>query len=255
MVNLPSDAKVLFPNLGLLNDVMYPYTTQQDLANAAIVMPDNPTMQDYQAMLNTIGGIAKETYSDAGINLVTTFANSASSSNINDRNIILIGKFGSNAIINNIKDLLYLTFDNSSKLFAPYLKDVSKINYHNNQGIIEQIISNLNADKVITVIYGKTNEDVKLASTLFTTKNKIIALQNGNLITIEAQDTKNIKIMNSPKKVEKTVSTKNADKTPDFWPFKSILNLIVKIIIGIVILLAVLWFIKFILRSFFSRED
>lgn len=217
IIHLPSDAKVVFPNIGLLNDSLYPYSTLQDLSNTAIIMPGEPKLSDYQALLNTIGAIGKNTNSDAGINVTVVTDNNASEGDLSGRNIVAIGSVSTNTFTKQIQNKLNLLYEGSYKELLPQVKQKALLAYYNNQGVFEQIISHLNSAKVISIIHGKTETAVQNASTAISEKEKLTQIKEGNFLTL---DNDLIETVSLPKKKSerKAVSTRDASELASFWP-------------------------------------
>lgn len=252
-MSLPSDAKVIFPNLGLLNDALYPYSTLQDLSNTAIIMPDAPTKQDYQAMLNTVGAISKVTDSDAGINVEVATSNSGSESSFSDRNIIYIGTSQSNSAISKVQDKLYFNLNDSYKELKPYQNQKALLAYFNDQGVLEQVISHLNSAKVITVIHGKTEQAVDNASTALSEKEKLTNIKDGNFFTVDKKLMNKVSIPKE-KKEQKTVSTTETSKLSTFWPPSGLWGWVTIAVVGFVILFVLAFILRIIASILFGRK-
>lgn len=251
--NLPSDAKIIFPNLGLLNDQFYPYTTVQDLSNTIIIIPTAPALEDYQALLNVIGAVARASDSDGGINLITTSPNFVDKSALSDRNVILIGTMDSNTYIGALKDSLYLKFEQYYKLLTPQTNKTAMLTYADNQGILEQVISSMNPDKVITVVNGKTSYAVNIASTALSDKEKLETILGGNFYTLDEKDIKEVTIPKE-KQIEKQVSAKKAGNISTYWPPSSPLWWGIDICGGIIILFIIMTLFRVIVNILFGRK-
>ncbi|MEW5821003.1 MAG: cellulose biosynthesis cyclic di-GMP-binding regulatory protein BcsB, partial [Cyanobacteriota bacterium] len=252
--NLPADAKVVFPNLGLLNDALYPYSTLQDLSNTIVVMPNSPSLDDYKALLNTISAIAKTTESDAGIDLIVVTASDATESKMADRNIIMIGNILSNSKIADLKDKLHILFDSSYKELTPYPEDQKAyLAYYNDQGILEQFISNLNPAKIITIMHGKTDKAVSNASTALSEKEKLVKIHDGNFFTVDEKLIQSV-VIPEKRKERVTVSAKETSElTSFFWPPHDFWSWVIVIIIGFIILFVISVIFR-ILGSLFGRK-
>jgi cellulose synthase (UDP-forming) len=252
-VNLPGGAKIVFPDLGLLNDSFYPYSTQQDLSNAALIIPDNPTLEEYQSALNVTGAIAKQTYSDAGVDLIITTVSDYKNQSISDRNILLIGTPGSNPVIQDIKNKLKMTFDDNYKMFSPENTNFAVLAYDNNQGILQQIISSMNSNKVMTAVYGKTDTASKVSSTALSDKKNLIKLKTGSFYVVDGETVKNIELKEH-KKEKTTVSSKKVGKVTSYWPPSGVWGWTATICGGIIIFIIVLFILNIIFAILFGRK-
>lgn len=249
--NLPSDAKVVFPDMGLFNDMIYPYTVSQDLEDIAVIIPKVPSLEDFQAMLNILGAIGKNTNSDAGINLLVTPSELVNDSEISNKNIILIGTPDSNAMVNQLKEKLHFIFDPSYKKLKLASDQEAQLAYYNDQGILEQIISHLNTAKVITVFYGKTNKAVQNASIALSDKDKLISMYAGKFYTVDRDNLK--KVMNSKNAQQKKIIAATKPTGIDsFWPPYDLWSWVITIAAGFVILIVAIILLKIVLSILFS---
>lgn len=252
-VILPPNAKIIFPNLGLFDDTMYPYSSDQDLSNTGILISDTPTLQDYQAMLNVLGAIAKQTKSNGSINMKIATSSNIDSADINNRNIALVGTITEGSYLQNIQDKLHLVFDNKYKLFTPYKNDKGVFSYSDDQGIIQQMNSALDADKIITAFYGKIPEAVVLASQAVTKKENLKNLTYGSFAVSSKVATEMVPI---PEKAvaKKEISGKKATKSSGWWPPHGFWGWTITILVGLVILFIVLSVLGAILAALFGRK-
>lgn len=250
---LPSDAKVVFPNIGLLNDALYPYSTLQDLSNTAIILPAEPKLSDYQALLNTVGAIAKNTNSDGGINILVTTANNTDNGNLSDRNIVSIGTMESNSFTKQLQNKLYLIYEGSYKELLPQVQQKALLAYYNDQGIFEQIISHFNPAKVISVIHGKTDNAVQFASTAISDKEKLLQIEEGNFLILDNSLIGNVSL--PKKKSEKVaVSTRDTSKVTSFWPPHDLWSWVLTIVVGFVAFFILIFILKVISSILFGRK-
>jgi hypothetical protein len=254
-VSIPSDAKIVFPDLGLFNDQLYPYTTLQDLSNAVIITSDTPSIKEYQALLNVIGSIAKVTTSDAGIDLITTSVSDVDNYNISDRNVILTGAMESNSYIDSLRSKLALTFDEAYKVFTPYSSKNNQaiLAYDKNQGLVQQIISTLNPNKIITVFYGKTDEASRIASLAISDKKKLRKINEGSFYTVDNNFIRNILIKDEASKKSK-ISSARAGKVNEYWPPSGPLGWIAVICMGFIVLVLVLVVLRVLINILFGRK-
>ncbi|MGD9581786.1 MAG: cellulose biosynthesis cyclic di-GMP-binding regulatory protein BcsB [Vampirovibrionia bacterium] len=254
IINLPSDAKVVLPNIGLLNDALYPYSTLQDLSNTAIIMPSQPTINDYQALLNTIGAIAKNTNSDAGINIEVAKEGDTSNSELSDRNIVSIGTIESNSLTNQIKNKLCLIYDGSYKELLPEAQQKALLAYFNNQGVFEQIISPYNPAKVISIIHGKSEEAVKYASTALSDKEKLIQINEGNFLTLDNELIENVSLPKKKSEKMAVSARETSELTSFFWPPHDLLSWAITIVIGFVAFFILVFILRIISSILFGRK-
>lgn len=254
-VNLPSDAKILAPNLELFNDEFYPYTIKQDLSNTSIIMPDNPTVNDYQALLNVISAIGSLTNSEAGLNLITAKAMSSADADLYNRDIITIGSIDKNQFTYQISKFLFITFDNLINIFTPAEQKKALLAYNQNQGLIEQIKSKQNNDKLTTIIYGKTDNAVKLASELFVNKKFISSLVDGNFYVVSPDKLREVLLdekLSNDKKIQKQNAIKaTMPKSQNEGPF----NFIINIIVGIVVFFVIIFILRILLNIISGRKE
>ena len=79
---------VILPRLELFADAGYPFTAWSDLGGTAVVIPETPTLGEYEALLNIAGAFGGQTGSTATAIAVTTAARLDS---VRDKDLIVLG--------------------------------------------------------------------------------------------------------------------------------------------------------------------
>jgi hypothetical protein len=104
------------PNLAFFANSGYPFTRMADLSDSAIVMPDQPTSSDLEALASLFGHMGKWT----GIPALRTEVVPASRvDSVKDKNLIVIGSGSASALLQRWGKSMPLVLEHGRREFAP----------------------------------------------------------------------------------------------------------------------------------------
>jgi len=184
-IDLPGEIKAPLPDVGLINDGGYPFTAYQDMSKLGLVLPDSVSRTDLEAMLQLLTRLGRNSLSHKGIELSANHASSLPDDIKKDRNLILIGQRDKNKLLGEVKDKASLLVDGSwNTLQEDQKAKVAQINYVPGQGIVEELLSPWNGNRVALLVTGQNDTALVRDAQLFENDTWYTAIKQGNLTVI-----------------------------------------------------------------------
>ncbi|MEM0950955.1 MAG: cellulose biosynthesis cyclic di-GMP-binding regulatory protein BcsB [Cyanobacteria bacterium P01_H01_bin.74] len=197
-IDYPGEVKTPLPNLGLMNDGGYPFTAYQDLSKTSVVLPDNYTATDLNAMLQLLTRFGRESRSLKGIELTAYKASELPEDHKTGNNLIVIGATGQNTLLEDLNDKsVLLTAPNSeqTQLKTADQEKLAELQYQPGQGVIEELLSPWNENRVVLLLTGVNAPAIQQTAALFERDAWFKEIQEGNLMVVNANGPKSTIIM------------------------------------------------------------
>lgn len=194
-VEFPGEIKAALPDVGLVNDGGFPFTAYQDLSQMAVVLPDSPTNQDLSTMIQFLTRIGRVSESKRGILLTAHHAGTLADDAKKNRHLVAIGLKSRNKLFDELKTKMSLL---TGPEWAELKRDNAKlaeVNYTGNQGIIEEILSPWNKDRVILLLTGESDTALMRTAQTFSTDKWFAAIAPGNLAVVNDDGPKSLILM------------------------------------------------------------
>ena len=128
------------------------------IETAFVVIPDEPTLEDYQVVASLVGGLGRLSFNALNIRVVT--ASAISDIEYRDNNLLLVGQIGTNSKI----DVLYANNNLPSILNDEGMLEVNNQLVDINDGVVQVIEHPDNEKRGIVVATGQTPEALVKAS-------------------------------------------------------------------------------------------
>jgi hypothetical protein len=197
---LPAEVKAPLPDIGLLNDAGYPFTAFSDLSQLAVVLPQTPNPQHLNLMLQALARLGRESQSKTGIQLLVHRASSLPGDVKNNRHLIAIGDESSNTLFQEVRPKMHLLVSGTTQTLsgpeAENAKKLAALQYTPDQGIVEELLSPWNHNRVVLLAGGPQASALEHVASLFRQDNRFGSIQPGNLLVVNGQGTKSIISLN-----------------------------------------------------------
>jgi hypothetical protein len=178
-LRLPFVSQDVEPSLDLFP---YPFNERPSLSGLLLILPDRPRQLDYDLMLMMAAALGA---ADRGVALALSVisADLVTPQNLQDKDLILIGRPSIHSLIATLNDGLPQPFEPGSDLLSPKLGSVLLVqDPSRNIGLIEELAVPWDLKRTVLVITGTSDEGVALAgATLLQRDNKLA----GNVALVE----------------------------------------------------------------------
>lgn len=184
-IEFPGEIKAALPDVGLVNDGGFPFTSYQDMSQTAVVLPDSPVNTDLQTMLQVFTRLGRESYSHKGIELKAYHAKDLPDDVKKNNNLIAIGKKGQNALFDQLKDKSSLLTEGTwNTLQEDQKQRIAQLHYTPGQGVIEQLLSPWNDNRVVLLLTGENDTAMVRNAQLFANDPWFQKINPGNLVVV-----------------------------------------------------------------------
>jgi hypothetical protein len=241
-MSFPAEIKTVIPDVGLINDGGYPFTAYRDMQEDVFVLANEYNAIDAYALLWIVARLGKMTNPTEAINFDVVRYSNMTSKHKNDKNIIAIGTANRNKLITNSDAEMDLIFseDQFKIMKKEKMEKVSEIKELHNMGIIEQMLSPWNSNRVMMIVFGQDDKGLLNAVSLFSDNEKFKNLKRGNIVAVSGNTVKSVTTLNKDQaRIIHGEQVKRKAATADFWwnLFKIFLMIIgalalIKIIFG-----------------------
>ncbi len=195
-IEFPGEIKAPLPDVGLINDGGYPFTAYQDMSQTTFVLPDSVTRTDLEAMLQFATRLGRESKSHKGIELSAYHAASLNGDARKNNHLVVIGQKGQNKLFSELHDKTSLLTDGATNTVQEdQQRKIAQLNYTPGQGIIEQILSPWNENRVVMLLTGENDTALVRDSQLFANDAWFAAIQPGNLTVVNDEGPKSLILM------------------------------------------------------------
>jgi len=177
------------PDLNLKN-YPYPFHADQSLADLLFIIPDAPTVGEWESALRLAASLGDAATGEK-IALIARMDNDLSIEDLDDNNIIVIGRPSRNALIQEINDRLPQPFLPGLDQIDQQLDDVIlRLSSDMDLGYLELISSPWNEEYVLLAVTGTTDEGVREAINILTDRSWV--LQSGDLVLVRGDEANTI---------------------------------------------------------------
>jgi hypothetical protein len=165
-----------------LDHFPYPFNKMPNLSSVLLILPDPHQQLDHDLMLQVAAGLGAADRGDY-LALNVTTADLVTQEDLQDKDLILIGRPSAHSLIAELNDRLPQPFKPGSDLPRPQLESVVLAQDPElNIGLIEELAAPWDAERTILVLTGTTDEGVALATTTLLYQRNELA---GNVALIE----------------------------------------------------------------------
>lgn len=190
-IEFPGEVKTPLPDVGLINDGGYPFTAYQDMSKTSVVLPDQPSAVDLNAMLQFLTRMGRESSSLKGIELSAYKVSDLPDDEKKDRNLVVIGQSKHNKIFKDLHDKSTLLIEDSwHSLQDEQKQQLTRINYQAGQGIVEEMLSPWNDNRVVLMLTGENEAAIEKDAALFQNDSWFKQIKNGNLTVVNGDGPK-----------------------------------------------------------------
>ena len=185
-IKVPSKIQAPMPDLGLLNDGGYPFSAHQDFSDVSFVLPKILEREHLQTFLSMLTRFGKESRSQSGIRINAFHEESLPEDLKRNNHLIAIGQIGSLELMNELQSKLMLVIAETRKAVMQESpnKLLSKLDYKRGQGILEELVSPWNSNRVILLATGETKDALKHLTNLFSKDKLFGAIGPGNVLVM-----------------------------------------------------------------------
>ncbi|MBX2860977.1 MAG: cellulose biosynthesis cyclic di-GMP-binding regulatory protein BcsB [Vampirovibrio sp.] len=197
-IEVPAQIKAPMPDLGLLNDGGYPFTANPDLTDVSLVLPQQASATDLNVMVQLLTRLGRLSHSNSGIELKAHHENTLPEEARKSNHLIAIGKLGALKLTENLSSKLQLLVDEVSKSVAsPETSGslLTKLRYKSDQGLMEEILSPWNDNRVILLASGESDTALNRLANLFQQDKRFGALEPGNVAVVNATGSKSLQLL------------------------------------------------------------
>ncbi len=192
VIDVPGEIKTALPDLGLINDGGFPFTGYQDLTEVAVVVPERLTLTELNTAIQILSRLGRESMSKAGINLEVFHANSLPDAVRNNYHLIVVGTDNDSGLFKEIESKLALVLQGNRETLNRDNKALATLDYRSDQGILEQLISPWNNQRVVMLAYGATETGLKRLARLFEDDRLFARIDPGNILVINQEGPKSL---------------------------------------------------------------
>lgn len=184
-VEFPGEIKAPLPDVGLVNDGGFPFTAYQDLSQTTLVLPDTVGRTDLEAMLQFLTRLGKESWSHKGIELSAYHAATLNGDAKKNHNLVVIGQKGRNKLLDELNDKATLLMESAWNTLSEEQKNkVAQLNYASGQGIVEEVLSPWNENRVVLLLTGENDTAMVHNAQVFSNDTWFSAIKPGNLMVV-----------------------------------------------------------------------
>jgi hypothetical protein len=184
-IEFPGEVKAPLPDVGLINDGGYPFTTYQDMSKTGLVLPDSTSHTDLEAMLQLLTRLGRESSSRKGIELSAYHAATLPDNIKKDQNLIIIGQHEHNKLFGELQDKASLLTEGTWNTLQEEQKSkVAQLNYTPGQGIVEELLSPWNENRVLLLVTGQNDTAMVHDAQLFQNDAWFTGIKQGNLTVV-----------------------------------------------------------------------
>jgi hypothetical protein len=184
-LELPGELKTPLPDVGLVNDAGFPFTGYQDLSHTGVIVPDTVSRTDLEVMLQFLTRMGRDSASHKGIELTAHHASSVPDNERKENHWVVIGRNGHNKLLGEIRDKASLLMDNQWTTLQEEQKNrIAQINYAPGQGIVEELLSPWNENRVLLLLTGENDTALVRNAQLFQNDTWFSAIKPGNITVV-----------------------------------------------------------------------
>jgi hypothetical protein len=177
--HLPCTSEDVEPSLDLFP---YPFNKQPDLSGLLLVLPDRPRQLDYDIMLNAAAGLGAADQGDS-LALDVTTADIITQKDLQDRDLILVGRASSHSLIAELNDGLPQPFEAGADLLRPQVESAVFVQDSSRDiGLIQELVAPWDSGRAILVLTGTTDEGIVMAGKTLLSQRYALT---GNVVLIE----------------------------------------------------------------------
>lgn len=184
-IEVPGEIKSPLPDVGLINDAGFPLTGYQDLSHLGVALPEDTGRTDLEAMLQILTRLGRESASHKGIELTAHHAGSVPDNERKENHWILIGQHEHNGLLKDMKGKSTLLMEGQWNNLQEQQKNrIAQINYAPGQGIIEEVLSPWNENRVVLMLTGQNDSAIIHDAQLFQNDAWFSAIKPGNITVV-----------------------------------------------------------------------
>ena len=199
-IEVPGELKSPLPDVGLINDAGFPFTGYQDLSHMGVALPEDVARTDLEAMLQILTRLGRDSASHKGIELTAHHAGSIPDNERKENHWILIGENDHNALIKEMKGKSTLLMEGQWNNLQEQQKNrIAQINYAPGQGIIEEVLSPWNENRVVLMLTGQNDSAIIHDAQLFQNDAWFAAIKPGNITVVNNEGPQSLLLLEKGK--------------------------------------------------------
>lgn len=191
-MSFDAEVRTPLPDLGFLNDNGYPFTAHPDLSQTLFVIPDAPTEGQWNLLLQAVNRLGRISPTTTGFNFAVKPASAVTDADKQGKNIVVIGgeelKTTWLSQIPNNKLKVVLSPGGASLQKGEEV--LSQIQHNGQQGIMEEVLSPWNKNRVVLFLFGSTDTALNAIGRLLLDDRAFAKIEPGNLVTVTADTTR-----------------------------------------------------------------
>ncbi|MFN8614312.1 MAG: cellulose biosynthesis cyclic di-GMP-binding regulatory protein BcsB [Vampirovibrionales bacterium] len=187
VVEVPGQLKAAIPDVGLLNDAGFPLTLHPDMRDVTLAVPQSPSASELATVLALSNRLGRSSQSLHGLDIHATVG--PVTDDAKKGHVVLIGTGQRHAIMGELDSKTarlvkqgVLTPGSDEKAN----ETLALIHYAPEQGIVEQLVSPWNKEKVVVLLYGASDTALNLVQNWLNDDKAFSALQPGNVAVINS---------------------------------------------------------------------
>jgi hypothetical protein len=155
------------------------------MSKTTVVLPDQPGYMDLNTMLQFLTRMGRESHSLKGIELSAYKAGDLPEAVKKDMNLVVIGQHKQNKLFEALQDKSSFIIDGNWHSFQEeQKKQVAALQYQSGQGIVEEMLSPWNENRVVLLLTGENESALNRTSDLFLKDPWFKQIKDGNLTVI-----------------------------------------------------------------------
>jgi cellulose synthase operon protein B len=183
-IALPATVQAALPDVGYLNDAGFPFTLAPDLSQLTVVLPDAPTPAEADTFLQLMVRLGRITPGHASKRPTVLSLGQWRSGAAQDDHIVVIGRKPLETLSPQFKSKYQLVIDGKTDRLTETEKPLARIAHVPDQGVVEEILSPLNHDRVALLLYGETEAGQQQVADILKSDEGFGAMEPGNLVVI-----------------------------------------------------------------------
>jgi hypothetical protein len=189
-IEVPGEVRTPLPDLGLLNDDGFPFTGFPDLSQTTFVLPESVNVLDIDNLLQITSRFGRQSSSRTGFLVQAVRASKLTEETKKNNNLVVIGSSQRNAVIKELdsKSKLHLVLSGDKASLKGWDKTLAELQPNSEQGYLEEVLLPWNDRRVALLVYGQSDNGLKLTSNVFQNDEHFSAIKPGNLIVLNPNE-------------------------------------------------------------------
>jgi hypothetical protein len=185
-MSFDAEVRTPLPDIGFMNDNGYPFTAHPDLSQTLFVLPDNPTEGHWNVLLQVVNRLGRVSPTTTGFQTSVRSASTVTEGDKLSKNLVVIG--GQELETTWLKQIpnnkLKVVLSGNKTNLQKGEETLSSIQINPNQGILEEVLSPWNKNRVVLFMYGTSDNAMNAMGRLMLDDRAFASIEPGNLLTV-----------------------------------------------------------------------